>query len=60
MGKVACLLWCDVTTNEGKVKGEIRLLPEVTKVRQPRRISINARLEAELEAYVAQARCIDP
>jgi integrase/recombinase XerD len=59
VGEVACLRWCDVTTNEGKIKDEIRLLPEMTKGRQPRTVFINARLKAELEAYVAQARCVD-
>ena len=51
--------WCDVTTNDGKVKDEIRLLPEMIKGRQPRTVFINAQLKAELEAYVAQARCVD-
>lgn len=44
--------WCNVTINEGKVKDEIYLLPEMTKGRQPRTVFINARLKAELETYV--------
>ncbi len=51
--------WCNVTTNEGKVNDAIRLLPEMTKGRRPRTVFINARLKAELEAYVAQSRCVD-
>ncbi len=53
------MLWSDVSTNEDKVKDEIRLLPEMTKGRQPRTVFINARLKAELAAYVAQAHCVD-
>lgn len=50
----------DVTANEGKVKDEIPLLTEMTKGRQPRTVVINARLKAELEAQIAQARCAEP
>jgi integrase/recombinase XerD len=57
VGEVAYLRWCDVTTNEGKVKDEIRLLLEMTKGRQPRTVLIKARLKAELEAYVAGPMC---
>ena len=59
IGEVACLRWCDVVTSEGQIKDEIRLLPDMTKGRQARTAFINARLKAELQAYVAQARCVD-
>lgn len=59
IGEVACLRWCDVVTSEGQIKDEIRLLPDMTKGRQARTVFINARLKAELQAYVAQARCVN-
>lgn len=58
IGEVACLRWCDVVTSEGQIKDEIRLLPDMTKGRQARTVFINARLKAELQAYVWQARCV--
>ena len=34
IGEVACLRWSDVTTTDGQIKDEIRLLPDMTKGRQ--------------------------
>ena len=31
IGEVACLRWSDVTTTDGEIKDEIRLLPDMTK-----------------------------
>ena len=59
IGEVACLRWCDVTTSEGVVKDEIRLLPDMTKGRHARTVFINLKLKAELQSYAFQAKCID-
>ena len=59
IGEVACLRWCDVTTSEGVVKDEIRLLPDMTKGRHARTVFINLKLKAELQLYAFQAKCID-
>ena len=59
IGEVACLRWSDVITNEGAVKEEIRLLPDMTKGRHARTVFVNSKLRAELQAYVNQSKCID-
>ena len=59
IGEVACLRWSDVTNSDGQVKDEIRLLPDMTKGRHARTVFVSAKLKAELQAYAAQAKCID-
>ena len=59
IGEVACLRWSDVTTTDGEIKDEIRLLPDMTKGRHARTVFVSMRLREELAAYAAQARCVD-
>ena len=59
IGEVAGLRWSDVTTTDGLVKDEIRLLPDMTKGRHARNVFVSAKLKAELQAYAAQATCVD-
>ena len=59
IGEVACLRWSDVITNEGAVKEEIRLLPDMTKGRHARTVFVNSKLRAELQAYANQSKCVD-
>ena len=59
IGEVACLRWSDVMNQDGTVKEEIRLLPDMTKGRHPRTVFVNMRLREELAAYAAQAKCVD-
>ena len=59
IGEVACLRWSDVTTTDGQIKDEIRLLPDMTKGCHARTVFVSAKLKAELQAYAAQAKCVD-
>ena len=59
IGEVACLRWSDVTNSDGKVKDEIRLLPDMTKGRHARTVFVSAKLKAELQAYADEAKCIE-
>jgi len=59
IGEVACLRWSDVMNLDGSVKDEIRLLPDMTKGRHPRTVFVSIRLREELQAYAAQAKCVD-
>jgi integrase/recombinase XerD len=59
IGEVACLRWCDVTSSDGQVKDEIRLLPDMTKGRHARTVFVSAKLKAELQAYADQAKCVN-
>ena len=59
IGEVAGLRWSDVTTTDGLVKDEIRLLPDMTKGRHARTVFVSAKLKAALQAYAAQAKCVD-
>jgi integrase/recombinase XerD len=59
IGEVACLRWSDVMNQDGTVKEEIRLLPDMTKGRHARTVFVSIRLLEELAAYAAQARCVD-
>lgn len=59
IGEVAGLRWSDVTTTDGLVKDEIRLLPDMTKGRHARTVFVSAKLKAELQAYAEQATCVD-
>jgi hypothetical protein len=56
---VAGLRWSDVTTKEGLVKDEIRLLPDMTKGRHARTVFVCAKLKAEMQTYAAQATYVD-
>jgi integrase/recombinase XerD len=55
IGEVACLRWSDVTTTDGEIKDEIRLLPDMTKGRHARTVFVNIKLREELRAYAALA-----
>jgi len=59
IGEVACLRWSDVTTTDGQIKDEIRLLPDMTKGRHARTVFVSAKLKAELQAYALQAKCVE-
>jgi len=59
IGEAAGLRWSDVTTTDGLVKDEIRLLPDMTKGRHARTVFVSAKLKAELQAYTAQTTCVD-
>ena len=59
IGEVAGLRWSDVTTTDGLVKDEIRLLPDMTKGRHARTVFVSAKLKQELQAYATQATCVD-
>ena len=59
IGEVACLRWSDVMNLDGTVKDEIRLLPDMTKGRHARTVFVNNKLREELQAYAAQAMCVD-
>jgi integrase/recombinase XerD len=59
VGEVACLRWQDVTNRDGSVKDEIRLLPDMTKGRHARTVFVSSKLKAELEIYIATARCVE-
>ena len=59
IGEVACLRWSDVTTTDGTVKDEIRLLPDMTKGKHARTVFVNIKLREELQAYAAKAKCVD-
>jgi integrase/recombinase XerD len=59
VGEVACLRWQDVVNADGAIKDEIRLLPDMTKGRHARTVFVSKKLREELQAYVAQAKCVD-
>jgi integrase/recombinase XerD len=59
IGEVACLRWSDVMNQDGTVKDEIRLLPDMTKGRHARTVFVSIRLREELAAYAEQAKCVD-
>ena len=59
IGEVACLRWSDVTTTDGEIKDEIRLLPDMTKGRHARTVFVSAKLKAELQSYAKEAKCVD-
>ena len=59
IGEVAGLRWSDVTTTDGQVKDEIRLLARMTKGNHARTVYVSARLKQELQAYADQAKCVD-
>jgi integrase/recombinase XerD len=59
VGEVACLRRRDVTDSEGRVKDEIRLLPEMTKGRHARTVFVSAKLQQVLQSYADATRCVD-
>ena len=59
IGEVACLRWSDVTTTDGEIKDEIRLLPDMTQGRHARTVFVNIKLREELKAYAEQTKCVD-
>ena len=59
IGEVTGLRWSDITTTDGLVKDEIRLLPDMTKGRHARTVFVSVKLKAELQAYAAQTKCVD-
>jgi len=59
VGEVACLRWSDVVSTDGKVKEEIRLLPDMTKGRHARTVFVSIKLREELQKYATNAKCLD-
>jgi integrase/recombinase XerD len=59
VGEVACLRWRDVTDSDGRIKDEIRLLPDMTKGRHARTVFISFKLQQALHAYADATRCVD-
>ena len=59
IGEVAGLRRSDVMNQDGTVKEEIRLLPDMTKGRHARTVFVSTKLKAELQAYAAQPTCVD-
>ena len=57
--RVAGLRWSDVTTTDGLVKEEIRLLPDMTKGRHARTVFVSTKLKEELQTYAAQTTYVD-
>jgi integrase/recombinase XerD len=53
VSEVAALRYCDVVGPNGKVLGEIRLLPEMTKGQFPRTVFVSDKLQKELARYVS-------
>ncbi len=53
VGEVSSLRFKDVIDTEGKIKGEIRLTPAMTKGQYARVVFVNERLRKELEKYTA-------
>jgi integrase/recombinase XerD len=59
VGEVACLRWRDITDSDGRIKAEIRLLPDMTKGRHARTVFVSAKLQQVLQTYADATRCID-
>lgn len=59
VSEVACLRWSDVTSSDGTIKDEIRLLADMTKNAQARTVFVSSKLKSELQAYADHARCIN-
>jgi len=59
IGEVSGLRWSAVTTTDGLEKDEIRLPPDMTKGRHAHTVFVSAKVKAELQAYAAQATCVD-
>jgi integrase/recombinase XerD len=51
VGEVACLRWRDVIDSDGRIKDEIRLLPDMTKGRHARTVFVSAKLQHVLQEY---------
>lgn len=60
VGEIALLRHCDVVDDTGRVKDEIRLLPEQTKGKHARTVFVNERLQRELQQYVNSRVCKNP
>lgn len=52
VGEVSSLRFMDVVDNEGNIRNEIRLTPEMTKGQYARVVFINERLRKELQQYI--------
>ena len=44
---------------DGTMKGEIRLLPDMTMGKHARTVFVNTKLREQLQAYAANAKCVD-
>lgn len=51
VGEVAAVRYCDIVGDNGKVRDEIRLLPEQTKGRVARTVYVSEKLKRELQQY---------
>jgi integrase/recombinase XerD len=54
IGEVACLRWSDVTTTDGEIKDEIRLLPDMTKGRHARTVFVSAKLKQNCKPMLSK------
>ncbi len=52
VGEVSSLRFIDVVDNEGNIRNEIRLTPEMTKGQFARVVFVNERLRKELQQYI--------
>lgn len=52
VGEVSSLRFIDVVDNEGNIRNEIRLTPEMTKGQYARVVFVNERLRKELQQYI--------
>jgi integrase/recombinase XerD len=59
IGELASLRWSAITTTDGQIKDEIRLLPDMTKGRHASTVFVRALLKAELQTDALQVKCVD-
>ena len=52
VGELSCLRFIDVVDNEGNIRNEIRLTPEMTKGHFARVVYVNEKLRKELRHYI--------
>lgn len=60
VGEIAVIRACDVLDDNGRVKDEIRLLPEQTKGKHARTVFVNDKLQRELQQYANSRQCNKP
>ena len=60
VGEIAALKMADVVNDDGTIKKEIRLSASQTKGGSPRTVFIPAKLQTELQAYLATRHAVMP
>ena len=60
VGEIAVIRNCDVLDDNGRVRDEIRLLPEQTKGKHARTVFVNERLQRELQQYSNSQKVSNP